>query len=56
MRIRITANNPHLRKFYLQISAGEIEISYGYRTYVTMPTIELEPISTILPDLGEKLA
>ena len=37
-------------------SAGEGEIFRGYRTYVTMTTIESEPIPTIWPDLGEKLA
>ena len=42
VRIRITANNPHLHNF---ISKS--------RTYVTMPTIELEAILTILLDLRE---
>ena len=37
-------------------AAGEGEIFHGYRTYITMLTMEPEPILTILPDLGEKLA
>ena len=37
-------------------SAGEGEIFHGYRTYITMPTIDSEPISTLLLDLGEKLS
>ena len=43
-------------QFYLKISAGEGEIFHGYRTYITMPTIDSDPISTIWLDLGEKLA
>ena len=43
-------------QFYLKISTGEGEIFHGYRTYITMPTIDMDPISTIWLDLGEKLA
>ena len=39
-----------------EISAGEGEIFHGYRTYITMPTIDSEPIPTISLDLGGKLA
>ena len=55
VRINVTANNPHLPNF-ISKSLGEGEIFHRYRTYITMPTIECEPILTIWPDLGEKLA
>ena len=55
VRIGIRANNPHLH-ILSQNLWGEGEIFHGYRTYITMPTIDEEPISTILLDLGEKLS
>ena len=45
----------HICTFYLKIK-GDGEIFHGYRTYITMPTIDSDPISTIWLDLGEKLA
>ena len=50
------ANNPHLHNFISKSLQGDGEIFHGYRTYITMPTIDSDPISTIWLDLGEKLA
>ena len=56
MRIRIRANNPDWHNFISKSLQGEVEIFHGYRTYITMPTIDTDPISTMWLDLGEKLA
>ena len=49
------ANNPNCTILSPNLWV-EGEIFHGYRTYITMPTIESGPILTIWPDLGEKLA
>ena len=54
--IRIRADNPDLHNFISKSLQGEGEIFHGYRTYITMPAIVSEPISTIWLDLVEKLA
>ena len=56
VRIRIRANNPDLHNFISKSLRGEGEIFHGYRTYITMPVIDSEPISTLWLDLEEKLA
>ena len=56
VRIRIRANNPHLQNFISKSLRGRVKSYMDIEPTLTMPTIDSEPISTILLDLGEKLS
>ena len=53
--IRIRANNPHLHNFISKSLRGRVKSFMDMVIYITLPTIDSEPIPTILLDLGEKL-